>query len=202
MLRGDYPCFWLWKGRTLTWKNFNGKGKVGTSAQKLSTKNSYKKFYRRFRVRYCNRQYSSKDSMTRNDVIVTFVSLFTVQVRDELKKQNPCLVEFARLPDQEKSFNLTMSHETLRTMVALGYHVGIADEEAEYKLRKLKLPQKYVSFLLSLWFYFTTVHLNCDISSKRQENFQTSFPCKNGRENPVGQSRTRYGSLTIKSEPN
>jgi len=64
------------------------------------------------------------------------------QVRDEGKKQNPCLVEFARLPEQEKSFNLTMTFETLRTIIALGYHVGIADEEAEYKLKKLKLPRK------------------------------------------------------------
>nr|XP_018669433.1 ryanodine receptor 3 [Ciona intestinalis] len=65
-------------------------------------------------------------------------------VRDEAKKQNPCLVEFARLPAQERSFNLTMSYETLRTIIALGYHVGIADEEAEYNLRKLKLPRSYI----------------------------------------------------------
>uniref|UniRef100_H2Y883 Ryanodine receptor 3-like n=1 Tax=Ciona savignyi TaxID=51511 RepID=H2Y883_CIOSA len=65
-------------------------------------------------------------------------------VRDEAKKQNPCLVEFARLPEQERSFNLTMSYETLRTIIALGYHVGIADEEAEHGLRKLKLPRSYI----------------------------------------------------------
>ena len=69
-----------------------------------------------------------------------------VQMRDDHKKQNPCLVEFSRLPEQERTFNLTMSLETLRTMTALGYHVAIADEEAEYKLRKLKLPQKYVFY--------------------------------------------------------
>lgn len=59
-----------------------------------------------------------------------------------MKKQNPCLVEFPRLPDQERGFNLTMAYETLRTVIALGYHVGIADEDAEYKLRKLKLPRQ------------------------------------------------------------
>ncbi|XP_076818158.1 ryanodine receptor 2-like isoform X3 [Clavelina lepadiformis] len=64
--------------------------------------------------------------------------------RDDAKKQNPCLVEFARLPEQERSFNLTMSYETLRTIIALGYHIGIADEDAEYKLRKLKLPRSYM----------------------------------------------------------
>nr|CAB3265843.1 ryanodine receptor 3 [Phallusia mammillata] len=65
-------------------------------------------------------------------------------VRDEVKKQNPCLVEFARLPEQERNFNLTMSFETLRTIIALGYHVGIADEDAEYKLKRLKLPRNYM----------------------------------------------------------
>ncbi|XP_077975839.1 ryanodine receptor 2-like isoform X3 [Styela clava] len=65
-------------------------------------------------------------------------------IRDDVKKQNPCLVEFTHLPEQEKGFNLTMAYETLRTIVALGYHVGIADEDAEYKLRKLKLPRNYM----------------------------------------------------------
>ena len=32
----------------------------------------------------------------------------------------------------------------LRTIIALGYHVGLADEDAEYKLRKLKLPRGYL----------------------------------------------------------
>ena len=31
---------------------------------------------------------------------------------------------------------MTMAGETLKTIIALGYHVGLADEDAVYKLRK------------------------------------------------------------------
>ena len=57
-------------------------------------------------------------------------------VRDETKKQNPCLTAFERLPEQQRQFNMTMAGETLKTIIALGYHVGLADEDAVYKLRK------------------------------------------------------------------
>jgi ryanodine receptor 1 len=65
-------------------------------------------------------------------------------VRDDAKKQNPCLTSFERLPEQQRSFNITMAGQNLRTIIALGYHVGLADEDAEYKLRKLKLPRQYL----------------------------------------------------------
>ena len=65
-------------------------------------------------------------------------------VRDDVKKQNPCLTSFERLPEQQRQFNTTMAGQNLRTIIALGYHVGLADEDAEYKLRKLKLPRQYL----------------------------------------------------------
>uniref|UniRef100_A0A8C3GAC5 Ryanodine receptor 2 n=1 Tax=Cyclopterus lumpus TaxID=8103 RepID=A0A8C3GAC5_CYCLU len=46
-------------------------------------------------------------------------------VRDDNKRQHPCLVEFSKLPEQERSYNLQMSLETLKTLLALGCHVGL-----------------------------------------------------------------------------
>lgn len=42
------------------------------------------------------------------------MSLFVLQVRDDNKRQHPCLVEFSKLPEQERSYNLQMSLETLK----------------------------------------------------------------------------------------
>ncbi|MBN3288490.1 RYR2 protein, partial [Polyodon spathula] len=64
-------------------------------------------------------------------------------VRDDNKRQHPCLVEFCKLPEQERNYNLQMSLETLKTLLALGCHVGIADEHAEEKVKNLKLPPNY-----------------------------------------------------------
>ncbi|NWY06141.1 RYR2 protein, partial [Nothoprocta ornata] len=64
-------------------------------------------------------------------------------VRDDNKRQHPCLVEFSKLPEQERNYNLQMSLETLKTLLALGSHVGIADEHAEEKVKKMKLPKNY-----------------------------------------------------------
>ncbi|KAM7371310.1 hypothetical protein PAMP_010791 [Pampus punctatissimus] len=60
-------------------------------------------------------------------------------VRDDNKRQHPCLVEFSKLPEQERSYNLQMSLETLKTLLALGCHVGLADEHAVEKVKSMKL---------------------------------------------------------------
>ncbi|TEA41933.1 hypothetical protein DBR06_SOUSAS26810026, partial [Sousa chinensis] len=64
-------------------------------------------------------------------------------VRDDNKRQHPCLVEFCKLPEQERNYNLQMSLETLKTLLALGCHVGISDEHTEEKVKKMKLPKNY-----------------------------------------------------------
>ncbi|GCB66916.1 hypothetical protein scyTo_0005050, partial [Scyliorhinus torazame] len=64
-------------------------------------------------------------------------------IRDDNKRQHPCLVEFSKLPEQERNYNLQMSLETLKTLMALGCHVGIADDQAEDKVKNLKLPRNY-----------------------------------------------------------
>ena len=65
-------------------------------------------------------------------------------VRDDTRRQNPCLTSFDRLPEQQRNFNITLVTETLKTIVALGYLIGIADDDAEYKLKKYKLPRQYL----------------------------------------------------------
>ncbi|XP_077359216.1 ryanodine receptor 2 [Festucalex cinctus] len=64
-------------------------------------------------------------------------------VRDDTKRQHPCLVEFSKLPEQERSYNLQMSVETLKTLLALGCHVGLADEYAVDKVKSIKLSSNY-----------------------------------------------------------
>ncbi|XP_063287318.1 ryanodine receptor 1 isoform X3 [Pelobates fuscus] len=65
-------------------------------------------------------------------------------IRDDNKRLHPCLLDFHSLPEPERNYNLLMSGETLKTLLALGCHVGMADEKAEENLKKIKLPKTYV----------------------------------------------------------
>ncbi|KAL7980772.1 hypothetical protein Chor_001926, partial [Crotalus horridus] len=65
-------------------------------------------------------------------------------VRDDNKHLHPCLLDFHSLPEPERNYNLQMSGETLKTLLALGCHVGMADEKAEENLKKTKLPKTYM----------------------------------------------------------
>uniref|UniRef100_A0A8D2LE34 Ryanodine receptor 1 n=1 Tax=Varanus komodoensis TaxID=61221 RepID=A0A8D2LE34_VARKO len=64
-------------------------------------------------------------------------------IRDDNKRLHPCLLDFHSLPEPERNYNLQMSGETLKTLLALGCHVGMADEKAEENLKKTKLPKTY-----------------------------------------------------------
>ncbi|KAL4647687.1 ryanodine receptor 1-like isoform X1 [Arapaima gigas] len=66
------------------------------------------------------------------------------EFRDDNKKLHPCLVDFQSLPEPERNYNLQMSGETIKTLLALGCHVGMGDEKAEENLRKIKLPKTYM----------------------------------------------------------
>ncbi|KAJ6667359.1 hypothetical protein lerEdw1_017337 [Lerista edwardsae] len=66
------------------------------------------------------------------------------KVRDDNKRQHPCLVEFAKLPETEKNYNLQMSTETLKTLLALGCHVVHINPGAEEELKKIKLSKNYM----------------------------------------------------------
>ncbi|KAM6965090.1 ryanodine receptor 3 [Aplochiton taeniatus] len=66
------------------------------------------------------------------------------KVRDDNKRQHPCLVDFTKLPETERNYNLQMSSETLKTLLALGCHVAQVNLHAEEDLKKIKLPKDYV----------------------------------------------------------
>ncbi|XP_072425167.1 ryanodine receptor 3 isoform X3 [Chiloscyllium punctatum] len=66
------------------------------------------------------------------------------KVRDDNKRQHPCLVNFDKLPEQERNYNLQMSLETLKTLLAFGCHVVHIKPKAEEDLQRLKLPKNYM----------------------------------------------------------
>uniref|UniRef100_A0A673IK53 Ryanodine receptor 3-like n=1 Tax=Sinocyclocheilus rhinocerous TaxID=307959 RepID=A0A673IK53_9TELE len=66
------------------------------------------------------------------------------KVRDDNKRQHPCLFDFSKLPETEKNYNLQMSTETLKTLLALGCHVAQVNMNAEDDLKKMKLPKNYM----------------------------------------------------------
>ncbi|KAM6961301.1 ryanodine receptor 3 [Aplochiton taeniatus] len=66
------------------------------------------------------------------------------KIRDDNKRHHPCLVDFSKLPDTEKNYNLQMSTETLKTLLALGCHVVHVNPNAEDNLKKVKLPKNYM----------------------------------------------------------
>ncbi|XP_012989669.2 ryanodine receptor 2 isoform X4 [Esox lucius] len=64
-------------------------------------------------------------------------------MRVETKKQDPCLVEFSSLPDQERIQILQMSQDTVRTFLAFGIHIGLAEDCADEGVRYTSLSTKY-----------------------------------------------------------
>ncbi|XP_063078860.1 ryanodine receptor 3-like isoform X3 [Engraulis encrasicolus] len=66
------------------------------------------------------------------------------KVRDDNKRQHPCLIDFSKLPETEMNYNLQMSSETLKTLLALGCLVSQIKADAEDDLKKIKLPKNYV----------------------------------------------------------
>ncbi|KAJ8269879.1 hypothetical protein GJAV_G00107820 [Gymnothorax javanicus] len=66
------------------------------------------------------------------------------KIRDDNKRQHPCLVDFSKLPETERNYNSQMSTETLKTLLALGCHVVQVNVNAEDELKKIKLPKSYV----------------------------------------------------------
>ncbi|XP_015229203.1 PREDICTED: ryanodine receptor 3 isoform X4 [Cyprinodon variegatus] len=66
------------------------------------------------------------------------------RIRDDNKRQHPCLVDFCKLPETEKNYNLQMSTETLKTLLALGCRIVQVNPNAEDSLKKIKLPKNYM----------------------------------------------------------
>ncbi|KAM9848015.1 LOW QUALITY PROTEIN: ryanodine receptor 2-like [Aulostomus maculatus] len=64
-------------------------------------------------------------------------------VRDEGKRHEPCLVEFSKLPEQERNHSLQVAQNTLRTLLAFGFHIGLTDSHAEGTVEYTRLSTKY-----------------------------------------------------------
>uniref|UniRef100_A0A671YWR5 Ryanodine receptor 2 n=1 Tax=Sparus aurata TaxID=8175 RepID=A0A671YWR5_SPAAU len=56
---------------------------------------------------------------------------------------DPCLVEFSKLSEQERNQNLQMAQDTLRMLLALGFHIGLTDDHAEERVKYMRLATKY-----------------------------------------------------------
>lgn len=67
------------------------------------------------------------------------------ETRDHQRKKNPSLTNFERLPITEKKYVITLAYETLRTLLALGYHIAINQQQQQNnRLKMLKLGGDYL----------------------------------------------------------
>lgn len=59
------------------------------------------------------------------------------EIRDDMMKKHPCLTSFERLPLAEKKYDTTLALQTLKTVMALGYHITVDKPPARIKTIKL-----------------------------------------------------------------
>ncbi|XP_077528941.1 ryanodine receptor isoform X3 [Haemaphysalis longicornis] len=59
-------------------------------------------------------------------------------VRDDARKLHPCLTSFEHLPLAEKKYDTTLALQTLKTILALGYHITVDKPPA--RIKTVKLP--------------------------------------------------------------
>ncbi|KRY59582.1 Ryanodine receptor 44F [Trichinella britovi] len=62
--------------------------------------------------------------------------------RSETQKTHPCLTSYERLPTAERSYNLNLAKETLKTIVALGYRIDIG--KASNRVKTFRLGQNFL----------------------------------------------------------
>ncbi|CAF3538671.1 unnamed protein product [Rotaria sordida] len=66
------------------------------------------------------------------------------EYRDDLQKIHSCLTSFDRLPLAEKQYNIKTAMENLKSLIALGYHIGVEIKTDDRRLKYVKLPNTYV----------------------------------------------------------
>ncbi|KAH3855014.1 hypothetical protein DPMN_097574, partial [Dreissena polymorpha] len=69
------------------------------------------------------------------------------EIREDTRKKNPSLTSFEKLPMSEKKYVVTVAFETLRTLLALGYHVSM--EMKDSKTNRMKTVKLSSDFLQS-----------------------------------------------------
>jgi len=67
-----------------------------------------------------------------------------MQHRDDIQKKHPCLTTFERLPGSERQYDITLAFETLRTLLALGYHISVDNLDPARRMKYQKLPSRCV----------------------------------------------------------
>ncbi|XP_076069948.1 ryanodine receptor isoform X2 [Oratosquilla oratoria] len=58
--------------------------------------------------------------------------------RDDLRLHHPCLTSFEKLPPAEKRYDATLALQTLKTVLALGYHISM--DKPPNRIRTVRLP--------------------------------------------------------------
>ncbi|CAI4225083.1 unnamed protein product [Auanema sp. JU1783] len=61
--------------------------------------------------------------------------------RSEIGRKHPCLTSFDRLPATEKTYNVTLALDTMKTIEALGHHLIVDDPPC--RLRPVRLAQTF-----------------------------------------------------------
>jgi class 3 adenylate cyclase len=83
-------------------------------------------------------------------------------LRDDAKKEHPCLVPYKKLPESEKRYDRTAALQTVRTLISLGYRKeqtptdqliqgGDLEERAKAVLARIKQPALTLSELRRMW---------------------------------------------------
>ncbi|KAL6426510.1 hypothetical protein ACFW04_009145 [Cataglyphis niger] len=62
------------------------------------------------------------------------------EVRDDLRKIHPCIVQFERLPAAEKRYDTQLAVQTLKTILALGYYITM--DKPPSRIKTLRLPNE------------------------------------------------------------
>ncbi|KAK3094056.1 hypothetical protein FSP39_023525 [Pinctada imbricata] len=67
------------------------------------------------------------------------------EARDDHLKKNPSLTNFEKVPKSEKKYVVTVAFETLRTLLAIGYHISVdAQKQSNNRLKTIKLPNNFL----------------------------------------------------------
>ncbi|XP_014249566.1 ryanodine receptor isoform X2 [Cimex lectularius] len=60
--------------------------------------------------------------------------------RDDIRRIHPCLVQFDKLPAAEKRYDTQLAVQTLKTIVALGYHISV--DKPPSRIKNIRLPNE------------------------------------------------------------
>lgn len=67
-------------------------------------------------------------------------------VRDEYKKETPCMVPYSKLPEKEKEYDRKMAMRTIKLMMKLGYDLIKREETDLYKVLKQRIQNSNEEF--------------------------------------------------------